>query len=649
MFMEMTRTIFGWIITALYIFSNFTIPASALTKAVNEAILLDVPFISQTALKGILDTNGRPYTLGNSDTLLWSYGCGVSSIAMIYGYYGLQTSLVDMNVALKQEGGFYKDFLSWIIYEKSSKTYINNPGITNPGLPWIKNFQLVFTNKPETYKEKIDAELSEKHPVMVFLGGKHFVVLVGKDEKGNYLINDPWKSGATEGKGILITKNVTGMGFKNITEIIFFSPEDYSPTNGIPVTGKIAKKYISLGGSRGVLGNPVPMDNLANLLDGLYPWQKFEHGIIIQIEERTAAIYGELWESLSSLNNPLYFGLPLGDVYSYPTSAGARWEVDFENASMVWVESSGDEEIEIYYSNDSYLQEFFDGDNFNVSLVHYRYVPNILIDIESGRPGAWISQENYAVRWTGTFTTGGLIAWWYTFKVPTTGHLTVWVDGEKKYDLQDGGNEGKFTTYLKKGEHTLTVEYIKTSLVAKAKVSWHTWPDISNPFIAHAAEGDVVQGSIDSRPASVTDYLSTIPTPEPIFTPTAVLGNPDQPVRDFFDGLNNLDAVKASGAIVSASRIWVQPVLEEVLSALQASHSSVKFIIQETSHQMIDETNAVVEVSGLVDVNLNDGATHTSREITFQMPVLQVEGAWYIRLNIDKLMEILKELQYYLT
>lgn len=633
-----------WLLVVILILVNFPTYQRVQAKGNLGAVNINVPFISQTALRYEVDANGKPYTLGNSSTLLWNYGCGVSSIAMVYSYYGLQTSLIDMNAALKREGGFYSDLLYWKIYDASLKEYISNPGIIRAGYPWIKNFQMVFTVKPEVYKEKIDSELNSNHPVIVFLKKKHYVVLTGRDENGNYLVNDPWQINEEKGKGILIQNNITKFGFNDIRQIIFFSPEEYAPTNGIPVSGKISEKYISLGGSRGFLGNPISKDDGSRLLGGLYRWQEFEQGMIVQIQDQTIAIYGVLWEKLQSYDNLTELGFPLGDIYNYPAQFGGDvWQVDFENGSMIWREFSNPDQVEVYRRGDSFLEEFFNSSDFNSPVAHYRYTPSIRLDLDYGRPGPWINQEKFSVRWTGTFTTEGFLPWPYTFKVPAIGFLTVWIDGQKAYQKQDNRYSGRFTKWLRQGEHTIVVEYNKNLPETKIKVSWNKW--LVEPV---GAANDNLAESIDSLPAPVSDYLSVIPTPEPNLTPTAAANNPEQTVRDFFEGLNSHNIDQSITAIDPGSRIWVRPVLEGLFSALQDSQSTVILTIDETSHTLSDESNATVTVSGVVDVFVNNGSSHTFSQANFTLPLIKQDGTWFINLNIDKLVELLKELQYYL-
>jgi hypothetical protein len=80
----------------------------------NPAIL-DVPFFSQTALKDAQTPDGKPanYTLGNSNIPLWSDGCGVASLAMVFRYHGVETDLVGMNGRLKSANAFSGALLAW--------------------------------------------------------------------------------------------------------------------------------------------------------------------------------------------------------------------------------------------------------------------------------------------------------------------------------------------------------------------------------------------------------------------------------------------------------------------------------------------------------------------------------------------------------
>jgi hypothetical protein len=102
----------------------------------------------------------------------------------------------------------------------------------------------------------VDDELTAGHPVIAFLGGRHYVVLTGKDDKGNYRINDPWKVSADQGQDILLEQNDLKLKIKDVTQFVFVYPDRNAPTNGVPVSGTIADKYFAWGGAAGSLGNP---------------------------------------------------------------------------------------------------------------------------------------------------------------------------------------------------------------------------------------------------------------------------------------------------------------------------------------------------------------------------------------------------------
>jgi hypothetical protein len=128
--------------------------------------------------------------LGDSDGTLGSEGCAVASVAMVLGYYGVDTNPQKLNRYLSQHGGYTRQ--GWIYWERATEL--------QPG-----RVRHVYENLP-CYR-LIDCNLLKGNPVIVRLrlrGGTHFVVIAGK--RGlDYLTQDP---GAGASKGLYPLKEL---------------------------------------------------------------------------------------------------------------------------------------------------------------------------------------------------------------------------------------------------------------------------------------------------------------------------------------------------------------------------------------------------------------------------------------------------------
>jgi peptidoglycan hydrolase CwlO-like protein len=120
------------------------------------------------------DSRWGDQSIGYSNTLMKSYGCAVTAMAMVLNYHG-----VDINPGtLAKQPIFSHDLIVW---PKSWKG-VNLVSSTGHGnIDW----------------SVIDAELKNKNPVIVFVkstkrGGGHYVVIHDEDKDGNYVVHDPY-------------------------------------------------------------------------------------------------------------------------------------------------------------------------------------------------------------------------------------------------------------------------------------------------------------------------------------------------------------------------------------------------------------------------------------------------------------------------
>jgi hypothetical protein len=141
-------------------------------------VRLDVPGYRQNDVRWGRDR------LGGSDGTLGSEGCAVSSVAMVFGYYGLDTDPKRLHEYLTRTGGYTKQ--GWIYWERAAEL--------SP-----RRVRHVYEDLP-SYR-LVDWNLLCGNPVIVRVrlrGGTHFVVIAGKKGR-DYLIRDP---GAGASKGL---------------------------------------------------------------------------------------------------------------------------------------------------------------------------------------------------------------------------------------------------------------------------------------------------------------------------------------------------------------------------------------------------------------------------------------------------------------
>ena len=112
--------------------------------------------------------------IGFSNTLMKSYGCAVTAVAMVLRYHG-----VDINPgSLAQQPIFYHDLIVWPKQWKGVEL-VSSTGHGN--INW----------------NTVDEEIKNKNPVIVFVkstkrGAGHYVVIHGKDKNGEYVVHDPY-------------------------------------------------------------------------------------------------------------------------------------------------------------------------------------------------------------------------------------------------------------------------------------------------------------------------------------------------------------------------------------------------------------------------------------------------------------------------
>lgn len=118
-------------------------------------------------------------TIGNTKTLMKSYGCAITSVAMVANFYG-----DDITPGVLAKKPIYSyDLINWQM-DKWSDAKISLA------------MQYGFSHGNRDWKT-IDAQIAKNHPVIVFIkksngGGGHYVVIHHKDSKGKYVVHDPY-------------------------------------------------------------------------------------------------------------------------------------------------------------------------------------------------------------------------------------------------------------------------------------------------------------------------------------------------------------------------------------------------------------------------------------------------------------------------
>jgi len=111
--------------------------------------------------------------IGNSKTLMKSYGCAVTAVSMVFREKGASINPGSM----ASQKIFYYDLIKW-------------------PTTWSPNVKLVSSSSHGNIKwATVDSEIAKGNPVIVYIkrsrGGGHYVVVTGKDSK-DYIVHDPY-------------------------------------------------------------------------------------------------------------------------------------------------------------------------------------------------------------------------------------------------------------------------------------------------------------------------------------------------------------------------------------------------------------------------------------------------------------------------
>ena len=136
-----------------------------------EKILLPVPVFKQW------DPNWSKDKIGGSNEQIINIGCTLCCTAMVFDYFGVETTPKTLNSHLRSNDGYTEN--GWLCWYNAAEFTKGKIGINYIGGP---NHTV------------IEDSLKNKIPVIVKVllpgGIQHWVVIVGKNKDG-YLVNDP--------------------------------------------------------------------------------------------------------------------------------------------------------------------------------------------------------------------------------------------------------------------------------------------------------------------------------------------------------------------------------------------------------------------------------------------------------------------------
>ena len=137
------------------------------------------------------DPRWKDMTIGFSGSSVDDYGCAISSVAMVFKYYGID---IDPGRLAKQPI-YYRDLIYW----PSQWRFLD----------LVKHIRRKPGQLTEADWNLIDRQIAGGHPVIVFVralgrGAGHYVVIHSKDSKG-YIVHDPVMWSGQSGANIYLS------------------------------------------------------------------------------------------------------------------------------------------------------------------------------------------------------------------------------------------------------------------------------------------------------------------------------------------------------------------------------------------------------------------------------------------------------------
>ncbi len=125
-------------------------------------------------------------TIGDTDSTIADYGCAITSIAMILGYYGMDkedSNPLEVNEWLTNHGGYIGDEVRPYGWNESIRE------MSRDKVQWQERI-----NRNEVSLDRLNQEIDSGYPVITevrLFSSKHFIVITGRVGK-RYYINDPY-------------------------------------------------------------------------------------------------------------------------------------------------------------------------------------------------------------------------------------------------------------------------------------------------------------------------------------------------------------------------------------------------------------------------------------------------------------------------
>lgn len=117
-------------------------------------------------------------SIGNSRSLMKDWGCAVTSVAMVFSYYGGSVTPEEL---ARRSAYFYWDLIKWPETWSNPSLKLSSYGKAHGNIDWAV----------------IDSEIRKNNPVIVYIkkkngGGGHYVVIHHKLSNGKYVVHDPY-------------------------------------------------------------------------------------------------------------------------------------------------------------------------------------------------------------------------------------------------------------------------------------------------------------------------------------------------------------------------------------------------------------------------------------------------------------------------
>lgn len=442
------------LVTSIFDYGYIKPSIFSIDPVLQQETSLNVPFHSQAI------ESARYIKLGTSEYSLFDKGCAVASTAMIFSYYGIETDVISINDLFTPNG------------------FVNGYAFNWESIPEKSNNKLtaaaIWTNNPNSQRNSIQNELLEGRPVISRInlsGDTHFVVIVAFNQKGDFLINDPGKPSAKQGKEIPFDENILGASFSLVDEFVFIYPfEDYIFNTGIKIPEPILSEFYKMGGVRGNLGTPIT--DAKNIEGTEFLFQEFESGGIFEVNGNLISLFGPIWGFYKQNGGIKKYGIPKHTLYEEYINGNIHQRADFDNYSLDWsIWDNPNQVDELNYDN-AFFTEFFSNSNLSGTPIYTRFDKEIDFMWGNASPIPDLNLLEYSVRfYEKTLNAIPLVL---NFTGDIGGKFRIIIDG----DVVNNNENQKYFEFSKLlwGQRPVEIEFEKTDKPATIRFSWRPWP-----------------------------------------------------------------------------------------------------------------------------------------------------------------------------